>query len=164
MYKINLETTDWKKYYGVMNRCIRNSTKESMEFTKNASHYIHYQYNYNDPLYISPIKIGKENSMTEINKEDYEKIKLSYRSKDDVHRIKISDYVYSMITSAGLEANVELCPYCSLQTTGFTFEHHLPKARFPEYVLFPLNLIPACNQCNTNVKENIVIFIHISIN
>lgn len=40
-----------------------------------------------------------------------------------------------------------VCPLCQ-QRIASTLDHHLPKARFPALVVAPLNLVPACTDCN----------------
>jgi hypothetical protein len=40
-----------------------------------------------------------------------------------------------------------VCPLCQ-QRVASTLDHHLPKARFPALVVAPLNLVPACTDCN----------------
>jgi 5-methylcytosine-specific restriction endonuclease McrA len=44
------------------------------------------------------------------------------------------------------------CPLC-FQRTVSTLDHHLPKSRFPALAVTPLNLIPACSECN-RLKRN----------
>jgi hypothetical protein len=44
------------------------------------------------------------------------------------------------------------CPLCGLRTVS-TLDHYLPKTLFASYVLAPLNLIPACSECN-RLKRN----------
>lgn len=39
------------------------------------------------------------------------------------------------------------CPLCVHRTVS-TLDHHLPKARYPALVVAPLNLVPACSDCN----------------
>jgi 5-methylcytosine-specific restriction endonuclease McrA len=39
------------------------------------------------------------------------------------------------------------CPLC-MQRYVATLDHHLPKAHFPSLAVTPLNLIPACSDCN----------------
>lgn len=46
------------------------------------------------------------------------------------------------------------CPLC-FQRVVSTLDHHLPKAHFPSLAVSPLNLIPACQDCNKNKSENI---------
>lgn len=52
------------------------------------------------------------------------------------------------------------CPYCGgMGEMGETSEiatadHYLPKARFPVYSVFPLNLVPSCRTCNDGMNDN----------
>ncbi|WP_018402793.1 HNH endonuclease [Marinobacter gelidimuriae] len=46
------------------------------------------------------------------------------------------------------------CPLCSQRVVS-TLDHHLPKAHFPSLVVSPLNLIPACQDCNKIKSEDI---------
>ena len=39
------------------------------------------------------------------------------------------------------------CPYCNLEIPH-SFDHFLPKNRFPEFSVLPINLIPCCDCCN----------------
>jgi hypothetical protein len=39
------------------------------------------------------------------------------------------------------------CPLCTQRSVA-TLDHHLPKAHFPALAVAPLNLIPACSDCN----------------
>jgi hypothetical protein len=44
------------------------------------------------------------------------------------------------------------CPLCG-QGVVSTLDHHLPEARYPELAVTPLNLVPACSDCN-RAKHN----------
>jgi hypothetical protein len=46
------------------------------------------------------------------------------------------------------------CPLCSQRIVS-TLDHHLPKAHFPALAVSPLNLIPACQDCNKTKSEDI---------
>lgn len=39
------------------------------------------------------------------------------------------------------------CPYCGIDRPR-TIDHYLPKSDFPEFSVFPFNLIPCCQYCN----------------
>lgn len=39
------------------------------------------------------------------------------------------------------------CPLCGHRTVS-TLDHHLPKAHYPALAVVPLNLVPACGDCN----------------
>jgi hypothetical protein len=53
--------------------------------------------------------------------------------------------IYDAIREAPLHAR---CPLCG-NGTVWTLDHHLPKTSFPALAVAPLNLIPACMECNT---------------
>lgn len=53
-------------------------------------------------------------------------------------------YIYDQIL---FTAPNEKCPYCN-QRLADTLDHYIPKANFPIYSISPINLIPACTQCN----------------
>lgn len=44
------------------------------------------------------------------------------------------------------------CPLCG-QGVATTLDHYLPRAKFPEFSVFPLNLIPTCLPCNVAKRE-----------
>lgn len=52
--------------------------------------------------------------------------------------------VYDGIVNA---APNRTCPLCGVGTVS-SLDHHLPQSKYPEYVLVPANLIPACADCN----------------
>jgi 5-methylcytosine-specific restriction endonuclease McrA len=39
------------------------------------------------------------------------------------------------------------CQYCGISSPA-SIDHYLPKSRFPEFSVFPLNLLPCCGECN----------------
>ena len=41
-----------------------------------------------------------------------------------------------------------ICPLCGVGH-AVTLDHFLPKAKFPMFSILPLNLVPACRDCNT---------------
>lgn len=45
------------------------------------------------------------------------------------------------------------CPFCGGIGRPKTLDHFLPKANYPQFSVFPLNLVPACRDCNTG-KSN----------
>lgn len=44
------------------------------------------------------------------------------------------------------------CPYCLIGEDS-SFDHYLPKGKFPEFSVLPYNLIPCCSKCNTYKSE-----------
>lgn len=45
------------------------------------------------------------------------------------------------------------CPMCS-QRDASTLDHYLPKAKNPRLAVTPINLVPACRECNTAKLEH----------
>jgi hypothetical protein len=44
------------------------------------------------------------------------------------------------------------CPYCGIDRPK-TIDHYLPKSDFPEFAIYPPNLIPCCGRCNTKKND-----------
>lgn len=47
------------------------------------------------------------------------------------------------------------CPFCSISESS-TLDHYLPKERYPEFSVLPINLIPSCSPCNTKKRDKIL--------
>jgi hypothetical protein len=45
------------------------------------------------------------------------------------------------------------CPFCGGIGHAKTLDHYLPKANFPQYAIYPDNLVPCCRDCNS-VKQS----------
>ena len=44
-----------------------------------------------------------------------------------------------------------MCPLCGVRVVA-TIDHHLPKSRYPDLAMTPVNLVPCCMDCNTNKR------------
>lgn len=53
-----------------------------------------------------------------------------------------------------LKPKYGICPLCS-QRIATTLDHHLPKADYPILAVTPLNLVPACKDCNIDKRTHI---------
>ena len=42
-----------------------------------------------------------------------------------------------------------ICPLCNQRTVS-TLDHHLSKQDYPDFAITPVNLVPACRDCNTD--------------
>ncbi|MBO0272618.1 HNH endonuclease [Escherichia coli] len=65
------------------------------------------------------------------------------------------------------EHDLSYCPYCGNPMTPDTLDHFIPKGKWPEFSIFPNNLVPQCRGCAPVKGEhyfsddnNSVIFIH----
>lgn len=50
---------------------------------------------------------------------------------------------------------VARCPFCGISESS-TLDHYLPKERYPEFSVFPKNLVPSCAVCNTQKRDRIL--------
>ncbi|PKN40500.1 MAG: endonuclease [Deltaproteobacteria bacterium HGW-Deltaproteobacteria-18] len=56
--------------------------------------------------------------------------------------------IYDIIMASAKEK----CPFCGGIGRPKNLDHYLPKAHFPQFSIFPLNLIPSCRDCNMDGK------------
>lgn len=50
---------------------------------------------------------------------------------------------------------VARCPFCGISESS-TLDHYLPKEQYPEFSVFPKNLVPSCSLCNTRKRDKIL--------
>lgn len=60
-------------------------------------------------------------------------------------------FIYDQIKGSARHGT---CPLCG-QRNVTTLDHHLPKAHYPALAVSPLNLVPACSDCNKAKIDNI---------
>ncbi len=78
-------------------------------------------------------------------KEDYEKLYTQYF----VPKAKKIRVMYdAILTSAKGE-----CPFCGGLGDPSNLDHFLPKAEFPQFSIYPSNLVPSCRDCNMGEKK-----------
>lgn len=51
--------------------------------------------------------------------------------------------------------SVAKCPFCGISESS-TLDHYLPKEKYPEFSVFPNNLVPSCATCNTRKRDLIL--------
>ncbi len=51
--------------------------------------------------------------------------------------------------------SVARCPFCGISESS-TLDHYLPKEQYPEFSIFPKNLVPSCALCNTRKRDRIL--------
>ena len=80
----------------------------------------------------------------------------------DVMKEAYEDYIVKGFEGIGRDTYDELmlladsgiCPYCFLGSVN-TLDHYLPKAKYIDYAITPVNLIPCCNECNKYKSDEI---------
>jgi len=50
---------------------------------------------------------------------------------------------------------VARCPFCGISESS-TLDHYLPKEQYPEFSIFPKNLVPSCAVCNNRKRDRIL--------
>lgn len=46
------------------------------------------------------------------------------------------------------------CPFCGIGESA-TLDHYLPQENYPQYAIFPKNLIPCCDPCNRRKSDRV---------
>ena len=72
-------------------------------------------------------------------------------SSQMVGRAKPARVIYDTLLS---QAPLGKCPFCGFGHAS-TLDHYLPKAKYPQLSVLPLNLVPSCKDCNTGKKAAI---------
>ncbi|WP_180132192.1 HNH endonuclease [Acinetobacter sp. YH12057] len=94
-----------------------------------------------------------------ISYSGYESLILQYQIKPAVSQYsQHKDLLHSYYNSAPKELNKSLvnrrnnhgllyCPYCGDPKKPDTLDHFIPKDDWPEFSIFPNNLVPQCREC-----------------
>jgi 5-methylcytosine-specific restriction endonuclease McrA len=70
-----------------------------------------------------------------------------------VRRSKPARKIYDLLLS---QAPFGLCPFCGFGHAT-TLDHYLPKTKYPQLSVLPLNLVPCCKDCNTGKRTTIAV-------
>jgi hypothetical protein len=68
-----------------------------------------------------------------------------------VPRNKKARFIYDELLNS---APYGKCPFCGIGQVS-TLDHYLPKSKFPQYSVLPVNLVPSCKDCNTGKSSSI---------
>lgn len=96
---------------------------------------------------LAPTPEGVKNPcvVVDMTTSDFVKIYNQYFVANDKPARKIYD---DLMVSAQ-----EKCPFCGGIGRPRNLDHFLPKSRFPQFSVLPVNLIPACRDCNFDGKS-----------
>lgn len=64
------------------------------------------------------------------------------------HMVGRSKPARAVYDSLLLQAPLGRCPFCGFGHAS-TLDHYLPKTKYPQFSVLPLNLVPSCKDCNT---------------
>lgn len=70
-----------------------------------------------------------------------------------VGRAKPARVIYDQLLSI---APLGRCPFCGFGHAS-TLDHYLPKTKYPLVTVLPINLIPACKDCNTGKSATVAV-------
>lgn len=71
-----------------------------------------------------------------------------YKRKLLNNKLKAREYYDSILLSS------DICPFCGKRHTS-TVDHFLPKKKYPNFSITPINLVPCCKDCNKNKADTI---------
>lgn len=104
------------------------------------------------------------NLLSEINasnssilvKDNFEKL-YSYKNRN-IKKLRLA------IQSLQDNSSKHKCQYCTINNHD-TLDHFLPKSKYWEYIIHPLNLIPCCSDCNRRLlaKEDSFLNLYLDI-
>lgn len=96
------------------------------------------------------------------NKSKLENMAVSTITDDDdkkaIHTSFTSSFQKNIKNNALKQVYEEcrgVCPFCGAGKLE-EVDHYIPKEHYPEFTLFPLNLIPICNKCNKRKSDKFV--------
>tara|TARA_Y100001960_G_scaffold321122_1_gene395216 strand:- start:27 stop:884 length:858 start_codon:yes stop_codon:yes gene_type:complete len=106
--------------------------------------YTEYEYNScSGDLY----NLSQNNSLLE-DEWKSELLKSCYKSNP-----KTLQFVKDSIESEQIDGFLTVCPYCGIGDPK-TYDHYLPKSKFPELSVHAFNLFPCCGTCNQTKSSN----------
>jgi hypothetical protein len=94
---------------------------------------------YDDNFTCNTLEGISSHEYTNSEKEDLLKL-YSYKNSV-IQKLKVH------ITTTATKRIISTCPNCTISEVN-SFDHYLPKEKFPEFVVNPKNLFPSCTVCN----------------
>lgn len=99
----------------------------------------------------------------ELNRGNPETITASSASADALKDALINLYISASLGSAHgdhiipiRDNDLAYCPYCFSISRPTTLDHYLPKSTYPEFAVYPCNLVPMCSKCQLVKGENCI--------
>ncbi|SDJ51834.1 hypothetical protein SAMN04488540_10954 [Ferrimonas sediminum] len=82
--------------------------------------------------------------------------KNEFKNLYSTHMVSRSKPARAIYDSILMGAPKGRCPFCGFGHAT-TLDHYLPKAKYPEMSVLPVNLIPSCKDCNTGKSATIAV-------
>lgn len=114
------------------------------------------------------VNIKKRFLEFEVNKHKLENLKQQYiKPKKCKDLDDLACYLYELYDSKSQdtenfkeqirEISRTKCPYCGISKESSHLDHFLPRAKFPEFSIYSLNLIYVCSICNSKYKGDDIV-------
>jgi len=126
-------------YMEVIRRAKSNDKKNCLTLLKSTIFEGYKSYDLN--------KLNLECIGESVIKEDSQKryLQSNYNRNKDGY---LEGQVVDVILKAQTPQLQNTCPYCGIDRP-ITIDHYLPQTEYPEYSIYPPNLIPCCGRCNS---------------
>lgn len=83
----------------------------------------------------------------QIYEDNPDKIEARKNSLINLYENRSDKDIYPVLKGMRKNHNLMFCPFCGEEVIPSTLDHFLPKAKFPEYSICLINLIPMCTKC-----------------
>lgn len=130
-------------YSSIKDNC---HSKEKKERLRKLQEYVFSRYE----VYNQHQKCLEQIACSNINdQEDKKALESCYSRNENGY---LEGRVVSKIISLQSPQHKQKCPYCGIDKPR-TIDHYLPKSEFPEFSIFPPNLLPCCSFCNSKKND-----------
>lgn len=128
------------------NESLRRNLITSKEDLKDAGRQYESALNTGELYTIQPVNVDDDDPevVNVLTKSDLVKVYEQYFRAGGKPARKIYDAI--------LNAAKDRCPFCGGIGTPRNLDHFLPKAFYPQFSVFPGNLVPSCRDCNMDGK------------
>ncbi|WP_404460855.1 HNH endonuclease [Sutcliffiella horikoshii] len=135
---------DEKLVYNNIEKNARNEDKKKRLTDLKQSIFLRYEH-YNENVY----NLEKLENSIILDDKDKKALHSCYNRNKHGY---LEGKVVSQILQIQSPQHKNKCPYCGMDKPR-TIDHYIPKEDFPEFSVFPPNLIPCCGYCNTKKND-----------
>jgi len=143
MIKLEKPQLEVSEVVDVLINSMRNSNNRKESIKKYRNELIEFENKYDELGSKQQLYILNSN---DLNKNEEKKNDLIYLYEEKLVKSKEGRKYYNQIKA---NTKFDKCPYCGHERVE-TLDHYLPKSNYPIFSITPLNLIPACFNCNHN--------------
>lgn len=93
------------------------------------------------------IKLSEENNLANYSPKNLNEYLLDSKDMKYLYENRFLKKGRSYYDALLAATTNNLCPYCGKRDVS-ELDHYLPKSKFPEFAITPINLVPSCHECN----------------